>query len=495
MDKMKLEEIEVDEDIYPRVQRSPSAVVSYVEALKAGAVFPPITVQRIIDDKETKTISLDGSHRLEAYNTYNEEIEKQLEEMKTDVSQFFGGAQTQDPAPNPILEIEVEHWKEDILDKQEWLEEMRIVSYQLNMRHGVRITETDLAFVAGRIVDARPLEELVGIQKELAERFGKTFGRMSQLIGDKVRRRRASRDSFIFKLHKEGWTQQKIADVVGLKQHGISQIIKNFNTKEIDNLHYNKGVTPEEIADTYRMDTATLWSILLEDKDDLTRYRLFSKDTPTPFNVWYFAARDTRLGLEYAGNIPGQIVLNTLYYYTKLGDLVVDPMAGGGSTIDACLVMGRKCRAFDISTSVVEKRKDIILRDIEDEDFIDEGFGNKKPSDLVFLDPPYYNMVFDQGKTIDEFYDFVRLLCKKSLLSLKTGGYVAFLMADMTEKGDMCLSGESYKIFTESESGFEYVDHISAPSDPNVRARERKKGERKLIGRNRDMYVFRKVRE
>ena len=94
--------------------------------------------------------------------------------------------------------------------------------------------------------------------------------------------------------------------------------------------------------------------------DDLERFNAFGKkgynnDTPKIFNIWRFPARDKRLGIKYPGNISGQISMNLLYYYTNIGDMIIDPMAGGGSTVDACLVMGRKCFAYDIDPQCDEK--------------------------------------------------------------------------------------------------------------------------------------------
>ena len=56
--------------------------------------------------------------------------------------------------------------------------------------------------------------------------------------------------------------------------------------------------------------------------------------------------------------------MNVLYYYSKQGDLVLDPMAGGGSTIDACLIMNRKCRAYDRSDEALTLKTDIVKRDL-----------------------------------------------------------------------------------------------------------------------------------
>jgi hypothetical protein len=50
--KVRLDEISLDEDIYPRSTFSHKTVEHYVEALKGGAVFPPIVVQKVRDNDE-----------------------------------------------------------------------------------------------------------------------------------------------------------------------------------------------------------------------------------------------------------------------------------------------------------------------------------------------------------------------------------------------------------------------------------------------------------
>ena len=154
--------------------------------------------------------------------------------------------------------------------------------------------------------------------------------------------------------------------------------------------------------------------------------------------------------------------------------------------------MGRKCRGYDRGGNSGD-RKDIIIQDLTTTP-IESGFDEKLlgKADFIFLDPPYHDMVFETGK-IEDFYQFLHILAKKSKLTLKTGGKVGILISDMTEKGQYCLSGESYKIFL--EEGLKYIDHISAPMDPNVEFKPREDDERKLIGRNRDLYIFEKEAE
>jgi DNA modification methylase len=96
--------------------------------------------------------------------------------------------------------------------------------------------------------------------------------------------------------------------------------------------------------------------------------------------VWYFTCCDPRFGIEYPGRIPGQIAANVIHYYTTQGDLVVDLMAGGGSTLDAATLLERRCLAYDLAPS----RYDIIQHD---------ALSGLPPDiqgvQLFFLDPPY----------------------------------------------------------------------------------------------------------
>ena len=203
------------------------------------------------------------------------------------------------------------------------------------------------------------------------------------------------------------------------------------------------------------------------------------------YNVWNFGKCDDRFGItDFEGRIPGQIIMNLLYYFTNEGDLIVDPMAGSGTTIDVCKFMHRNCNAYDINP---------VRDDIQQYD-ITKGFPDaSKNCDLIFLDPPYFNMVFDFFENVEEFYGFIKNLALNCFNTVKDNGIVAFLMEDMTEKGNHCLSGESYRIFR--ESGFEVITHVSCPLSTQQflpQQVEMAKKEKRMLGRNRDLYVFRK---
>ena len=117
---------------------------------------------------------------------------------------------------------------------------------------------------------------------------------------------------------------------------------------------------------------------------DLRRRNRFTTDfRPTPYDVWSFR-HDRAFGIPYPGSIPPAIVAHALHYFCPPGGLVVDPMAGGGTTLDVCQSMGRRCFAYDLEPS----RPDIHRHDIR------AGFPAEAAGcNLIFCDPPYHTML------------------------------------------------------------------------------------------------------
>ena len=143
------------------------------------------------------------------------------------------------------------------------------------------------------------------------------------------------------------------------------------------------------------------------------------------YNSWQFAENDPRFGIPHPGRIPGQIPANIIYYFSEPGDLVVDPMAGGGSTLDAAEFLGREALGYD----VVPKRPDIGQWDIS-KGFPDEAKGCQ----LIFMDPPYWNMM-DEGYSdlsssrmnLGEFKSWYYELLRNASRTVRCGGFVAVI--------------------------------------------------------------------
>jgi ParB family transcriptional regulator, chromosome partitioning protein len=229
---------------------------------------------------------------------------------------------------------------------------------------------------------------------------------------------------------------------------------------------------------------------------DLRRRGRFSADfRPTPYDVWSFR-HDRAFGVPHAGSIPAAIIAHTLYYYTQPDGLVVDPMAGGGTTFDVCQSMGRRCLAYDIQPV----RPEITAHDIC------HGFPSEASRcDLVFCDPPYHTMLARHyspdgiaAVPLSQWTRFLSDLARSSFTILKPGGYFALLLGAQTEKDlpagfgylDHAFLGYSASL----RAGFQPERRISCPMagayTPQQVRRARQDG--RLLGQVRDLLVMRK---
>lgn len=152
-------------------------------------------------------------------------------------------------------------------------------------------------------------------------------------------------------------------------------------------------------------------------------------------DVWNFSECDDRFGLkDFDGRIPGQIVQNVLYYYTEPGAFVIDPMAGGGTTLDVCQKcdeVRRECLAFDVEPL----RPDIDKADAR------EPWPINRDADLVFIDPPYWSQMEKAyggmaSEPLDEFLARMALILQRTKEKLKENGTLALLIAPMAIKTD-----------------------------------------------------------
>jgi ParB family transcriptional regulator, chromosome partitioning protein len=229
---------------------------------------------------------------------------------------------------------------------------------------------------------------------------------------------------------------------------------------------------------------------------DLRRRDRFSADfRPTPYDVWAFR-HDRAFGIPHPGAIPPAIIAHTLHYYTIPNGLVVDPMAGGGTTLDVCQSMGRRCLAYDLHPV----RPEIRLNDIRN-GFPPEATG----CDLIFCDPPYHTMLVQHysrdgvaAVPLTDWIAFLHQLARDAFAAVRDGGCLALLLAAQTEK-DLPL-------------GFGYLDHaflgytaglragflperrISCPMDGAYLPQQvqRARVESRLLGQVRDLLIMRK---
>jgi DNA modification methylase len=150
---------------------------------------------------------------------------------------------------------------------------------------------------------------------------------------------------------------------------------------------------------------------------------------------WYFNDVDQRFGDNWPGQIPAQLVAHTLFYFSHEGDLVFDPMAGGGVVADTCVTFGRKCWSFDLADRP-KTRPEILPHQWDPEDLTWPSTANKKP-DLIFFDPPYFNKMAQQYSkesissfSRKEYLKFFRELFPLFRERSRENARIAFLNAD-----------------------------------------------------------------
>ena len=204
---------------------------------------------------------------------------------------------------------------------------------------------------------------------------------------------------------------------------------------------------------------------------------------------WYFSECDPRFGVEHPGRVPGQIAANTIYYFTDPGDLVIDPMAGGGSTLDAAHYLERQCNAFDLTP---------VRSDIQQLNSLQSWPVERRKARLVFLDPPYGTVAkgFYAGDASlgnlseEQFLSSIAILADHSARALRADGHLAILMQNVWG-----WSGDTVFRITHQllQAGWKLDRRIQVPiSNQQISSGVMKwaRENRQLVNTDRDLVIF-----
>jgi Development and cell death domain/DNA methylase len=136
---------------------------------------------------------------------------------------------------------------------------------------------------------------------------------------------------------------------------------------------------------------------------------------------------------KYAGVTPAFVIYNMVKRYTEPRDLVLDPMAGSGTTLDVCSEEERNCIAYDIAST----RPDIIQNDARKMPLATASV------DMIFLDSPYGDNIYyndhpgNIGKIsaeADQFYEELDKVMAECHRVLKPSKVLGWLIGDQWVK-------------------------------------------------------------
>ena len=99
--------------------------------------------------------------------------------------------------------------------------------------HGDRLSPGDKKQIARSIAISD--QECRWTEKALAERLGVIQQTVNTWISDIRARQRVGREIIIIRLNRLGWLQEQIAEVAGISQGRVAQIINNTNFGKINN--------------------------------------------------------------------------------------------------------------------------------------------------------------------------------------------------------------------------------------------------------------------
>ena len=160
---------------------------------------------------------------------------------------------------------------------------------------------------------------------------------------------------------------------------------------------------------------------------------------------------------KYPGVTPAFIVWNLLQRYTKAGDLVVDPMAGSGTTVDVCREEGRRVIGYDVAPAHPE----VVQNDARNIPLEDNSV------DMVFIDSPYSDNVkySDHPDCIgriscedERFFDELENVAIEAYRILKPGKVLGWLIGDQWVKRKFTPVG--FKLHQRLSERFETVDVV-----------------------------------
>lgn len=131
-------------------------------------------------------------------------------------------------------------------------------------------------------------------------------------------------------------------------------------------LVFIKNYSAQVLKANMKIVGATEFAIVLY-RDKLPK---FNNDGRMIFN-WFEVKRDTVTPKIHPTQKPIELLKQLIEIFTDIGDVVIDPVAGSGSTLRSCAEIGRSCYGFEIKKDFYKLAKEKMLSDVQTSIFTD----------------------------------------------------------------------------------------------------------------------------
>jgi hypothetical protein len=288
---------------------------------------------------------------------------------------------------------------------------------ETNATHGLQLSQADKKDMAFKIYNGTPEKDRSEKKKQLAKILSVSDSTIASWLSRIDKDTKEKRNNRIFDKWLACWTLDEIAESENISKAQLSEVCSVFTELE-------KANKPQRAAAEHATDF-----------------------TPPIYNIW--KQQEKTSGSSHFGNSEVRWLDNLLYLYTSPFDVVVDPFAGGGSTIDICK---KRLRRYFVSDRkpIVEREKEIRTHDLTS--------GLPKPPQwkdvkLVYLDPPYWKQA--EGQYSNDPTDLANMPLDEFNKSL-TG-----IISDFAKK----LSGAYIALIIQptqwKSPNREFIDHVS----------------------------------
>jgi hypothetical protein len=253
------------------------------------------------------------------------------------------------------------------------------LAIERNSKHGFILSMADKKRLAQNIYKETPVDLATEKKKQLEKLLSVTERTLYNWLSSIDNDRKAELRLLAFDLFMRCESTTTIGEAIGKSKQTASTWCQDFEDFQILDTEGEKEAN-ESIAN-------------FEDEDF---------EIPL-YDIWNYASKSNEV--EHYGNTEARIVENLLYTFTEPFDIVVDPFAGGGSTIDICKKRFRRYWVSDRKPTVAREKE------IRKHDIVADGFyfpeQKEKEISLVYLDPPYWKQA--AGKYSDDPTDLANM--------------------------------------------------------------------------------------